>query len=266
MHTDLNDGDFKVFYIIFVGFSFLMIGVFLLILFLYLSGKKKFALDNIKTERKAFETLLRSKEEILSEISRELHDNFGSRLFSLQMISMEDNPAFFDGCPKHIIEWHHSMSREIEILMNDVRALSHEYAPYIQTVDNLNNALLSFISRINFKHNIDCQLIIESDRLYSIDKDLALEIYRIVTELLKNIVSHSQASRASVRINTVMSDVKIEVEDNGVGLVNISDKIDQGIGIRNINTRVSLSGGKVNFANKKNGNGTKIVIEMPFKY
>jgi signal transduction histidine kinase len=266
MHTALTDGDYRVFYLIFVGFSFLMIGVFLLILLLYISGKKKMAIDNIKTERKAFETLLKSKEETLSIISRELHDNIGSRLFSLNLLSMEDNPAFFAGCPKHIIEWNLSISREIEIIMNDVRALSHEYAPYIQTVDNLNNALLSFISRINFKHNIDCQLIIESDRLYSIDKDLAIEIYRIVTELLKNIVSHSQASRASVRINTVMSDVKIEVEDNGVGLVSTSEKTDNGVGIRNIHTRVSLSGGKVNFADKENGKGTKIVIEMPFKY
>jgi signal transduction histidine kinase len=258
--------DFSFIYFIFTVFTCAMSAFFVYILMLYRKNRALTLIEKVKTERKAFETLLKSKEETLSIISRELHDNIGSRLFSLNLLSMEDNPAFFAGCPKHIIEWNLSISREIEIIMNDVRALSHEYAPYIQTVDNLNNALLSFISRINFKHNIDCQLIIESDRLYSIDKDLAIEIYRIVTELLKNIVSHSQASRASVRINTVMSDVKIEVEDNGVGLVSTSEKTDNGVGIRNIHTRVSLSGGKVNFADKENGNGTKIVIEMPFKY
>jgi signal transduction histidine kinase len=158
------------------------------------------------------------------------------------------------------------MSREIETIMNDVRNLSHEYAPQIQTVDNLNNALISFISRINLKNKIEFKFIIENDRLYSIDQNLALEIYRIVTELLKNIVSHSQASKAFISISTFKSDVKIEVEDNGIGFNQTKDNNEQGIGIRNIHTRVRLSGGNIKFAEKENNTGTRVVIDLPFKY
>ncbi len=249
--------------IIILGCSFVTIttSYFLLII----KNKNVHKLNVITVERKAIQSIINSKEEILARLSRELHDDVGARLFGIKMILKNDDEPIVDKCPPEIKSWIKTLNKEIETLSFDVRNLSHEYAPYVQDIKSLRNALTNFIHRINSRNELNCKLSIEDYQLNFLDPSIALETYRIITELLKNIISHAKASNAIVTVSSKSTVIHIEVEDNGIGIPTDipSGKSDPGIGIRNIQTRVSLSGGNINFSNGQNGNGTKVVIELP---
>ena len=219
----------------------------------------------ITVERKAIQSIINSKEEILARLSRELHDDVGARLFGIKMILKSEDEPILEKCPPEIKSWIKTLNKEIETLSFDVRNLSHEYAPYVHDINSLRDALTNFIHRINSRNELNCKLSIEDYQLTYLNQSIALETYRIITELLKNIISHAKASKAIVSVSSKETVIHIEVEDNGIGIPTEtpSSKSDPGIGIRNIQTRVSLSGGNIQFSNGQNGNGTKVVIELP---
>ena len=234
-------------------------------IFLRIKFKISMKKSTIENERKSFRNLLSGKEEVLSKMSRELHDDVGARLFGIKMILKNEEDAIFTNSPPELKTWIRTLNKEIETLSFEVRNLSHEYAPYIQDLNSLRNSLTSFIHRINSRNEINCTLVIEDSQLNYLDKSIALETYRIITELLKNIISHAKASNAVVAVTSKSAIIQIEVEDNGIGLPQASTAAGDtvGIGLRNIQTRVSLSGGNINFTEGVNGSGTKVVIEMP---
>jgi two-component system, NarL family, sensor kinase len=72
-------------------------------------------------------------------------------------------------------------------------------------------------------------------------KPMELVLYRIIQELIQNIVKHSEANEAFVEIEQSLEILKIIVEDNGKGF-NIN-KITTGLGLHHLQHRVrSLQG------------------------
>ncbi|PMD85992.1 hypothetical protein BWI97_26495 [Siphonobacter sp. BAB-5405] len=65
-------------------------------------------------------------------------------------------------------------------------------------------------------------------------------IYRIIQEVLTNIVKHSQATEAVVQVFLNKKLVRITVEDDGIGYT-LNEKTN-GIGIRNMYKRAELAG------------------------
>jgi signal transduction histidine kinase len=73
-----------------------------------------------------------------------------------------------------------------------------------------------------------------------------LSVYRIVQELLNNIVKHSRASEAVVQISYQRQLLSITIEDNGIGLSR-EDLPNDGMGLRSLQSRVSAMNGKIEF-------------------
>lgn len=259
----MTESEFIWTYLLFFIYSLLAVGIIILVQFYFLRTKKKIIKENILKERKAFERLLNSKEQVLTKLSRELHDEVGARLFNLKLLMQNENPQFFKDCPAHVVQWNQLISDEIEKLSFDVRNLSHEYAPFIDDSNSLEKALLNFITRIQAKNEINCKLHYDVASNSQIQPNIAIELYRIVTELLKNIVVHAKAQHANVDISTNNMTILIKVEDDGIGLQTKDQKKEHGIGLRNINTRVQLAGGSIQFEETANQEGTKVSIQIP---
>jgi signal transduction histidine kinase len=97
----------------------------------------------------------------------------------------------------------------------------------------------------------------------SIDPGVALCLYRVAQEALRNVVAHSGASRADVRL--VISDDRAEMEiaDDGGGF-DVARSLEQGtgLGLVSIRERVRLAGGTVTFEATR-GTGTRVRVRLP---
>ena len=92
-----------------------------------------------------------------------------------------------------------------------------------------------------------------------------LFIFRIVQELLNNIVKHAAATIIHININYISGRLKIEIIDNGKGfdptMINNLTIKPKGIGLYNMLNRITLVNGKIQF-NSEPGKGTIVNIEI----
>ena len=107
-----------------------------------------------------------------------------------------------------------------------------------------------------FKHNIkDVRL----------NEEIEMGVYRTLQELIKNIITHSQATKANLEIKMSSGTLAILIEDNGVGIVKgtINNPKSSGIGLRNMKSRIEYLGGAFRIEKKvKKGTTIKINISL----
>src|SRR5690606_20687857 len=84
--------------------------------------------------------------------------------------------------------------------------------------------------------------------------------YRIVQELIQNILKHSKATEALVQLSQHDNILSITVEDNGSGIEQNSNG-HSGIGLRSIEARTKGLNGSVNIHSTP-GNGTAVYLEF----
>ncbi len=92
-----------------------------------------------------------------------------------------------------------------------------------------------------------------------LQQETELYLYRIVQELLQNIIKHAHANKALVQLNYHPPLLSIAVEDDGVGF----DKhvIDAGMGLKSIYSRLHVLNGIIDIKSTKVA-GTAIFIEL----
>ena len=89
-----------------------------------------------------------------------------------------------------------------------------------------------------------------------------LLVYRIIQELLNNIVKYAEAEDVLVQISRHDNQLSITVEDDGKGFdVNIIRQKD-GIGLHSMQQRIALLGGRMDI-DSAIGKGTSVNIELP---
>jgi len=92
--------------------------------------------------------------------------------------------------------------------------------------------------------------------------DVALCLYRVTQEALHNVVRHSGASSALVRIERVGEDVVLSVSDRGAGFDPLAVRAGTSLGLQSIEERVHLLNGQLSVRSKK-GEGTRIEARVP---
>jgi signal transduction histidine kinase len=257
--------EIKLFYV-FIVFILLSIVTIITILHLVRIQKRhqhELREAKLKAERDSFNIVLQQKELILEEVSRELHDMIGVKIFGLGLLLESEQTLGKLQDPIYSSKFIEALVEEINEIALHVRSISHEYQPRVGSEVSLQGALENFIQRSqeSRKHKVKIHFSLNENE-FSIQKATAVEIYRILTELIKNILQHSQADYAEILIYPEEELVLIWVKDNGIGLEHLESNL-QGIGLKNIQTRLRIYGGKLLFEALADQNGTCIYIEMP---
>lgn len=98
------------------------------------------------------------------------------------------------------------------------------------------------------------------DEEEDLDKHIQLDIFRMVQELVNNIVQHAQATTAKINLYRQGYNLILSVTDNGQGCNSLDEK--KGVGIINITSRAGLYGGKVSVVSKP-GKGYTLKVALP---
>ena len=95
----------------------------------------------------------------------------------------------------------------------------------------------------------------------ALDQNLSITMYRIVQELITNILKHAVASEAIIQLQQIDKKLMVTVEDNGNGF-DISKMSEMtGMGWKNIRSRVEYLNGIIDLQSSP-GTGTSVTIEI----
>lgn len=239
----------------FVALSILAIAVIIAFTFyLRISRLRKIAEAQTEYSRR----LIESQEQERKRIASELHDGLGQ---SLAIIS---NRAAMG---KNNLNEPEIMQREFnEISQNALEALvevqqitTNLHPHYLERL-GLTKALKAMFAKVSDVIELKSQIVLIDDLF---PKDLEINVYRIVQESLNNIIKHSDASEAEVKIERVEDEVVITIKDDGRGFDTTNFKAKgTGLGLVGLRERTKMLGGKI-VIDSSLGNGTEIKVSLP---
>ena len=210
-------------------------------------------------------TLVMDAQEIEKErLSRELHDGLGQMFIGLKLkLESIDLSGEID-LQNYIMEIS-ELKTGLDDVINEIRFISNDLMPsvlkeigIVPAISNLcntlnNNSITNFTLETNLSNDIKNQ----KTKIY---------IYRIIQEAVSNIIKHSSASNAEIKLleNVNSNDnysYKLIITDDGVGF-NIDEAMkSSGNGLYNIKERVNALSGKINI--ESGTNGTLLIINIP---
>jgi two-component system sensor histidine kinase UhpB len=146
--------------------------------------------------------------------------------------------------------------------LRTVQQLAFELRPTVLDDLGLVPALRRLVGDMASRHDLAIHLetgdLGTGDRLPSEAETAA---YRVVQEALTNVVRHSKASMCSVVLAHTRGNLRLVVEDDGVGFDDMEPAV-QGLGLRGMSERAALAGGTVRITSR-HGEGTTVVLEVP---
>lgn len=181
-------------------------------------------------------------------IARDLHDSIGQKLAVMKMLLPEMEHT------KTIADYLDETSKE-------VRSISHNLIPEILNF-GLMKALEALSDRINSTEKVQVNLNAPKDFQIHINTEIELSIYRIVQEILSNMVQHAQATIINLSIEEMAGKLHIYLDDNGKGFKPTAIENSAGIGWNNIFTRVKLINGQFNITSSEN-QGSSFYLSIP---
>jgi len=195
--------------------------------------------------------ILHTQEEERKRIAETLHNEVGQLLFSANL---------------HVDHEDKKNSRlYLKKAIKKVRSISFELVPSVLQDFGLRNALHDLARETIESKEIAYELIIH-DVNGNLSQELNIAIYRIVQELLNNIVKHSSATEVTIRVEVINGGLAISVKDNGVGSEHPNaDHLKKGFGLTNIISRVHLLQGQISIRTAS-GHGFEVLIDIPMEF
>lgn len=218
----------------------------------------------LSTERFNYQKeLLRSsiiaQEEERKRIASELHDGIGQQLTALKMTWQSLQRQLREGRSPD----GENMERISEIVnetSRDVRELSHRMMPRTLSEMGLIPAIEDMLNK-TLGHSA-IKFTFEHYRIQGrMEERIEVSLYRILQELVNNVVKHSQASEMSVQLMRSQNHIVLIVEDNGKGF-NFTQKEKSGIGLMNVTSRVNSVNGEISYQPSP-GSGTLATVRIP---
>lgn len=197
--------------------------------------------------------MMRGEEEERKRIARELHDGIGGMLAAIKMnlVVLKPDKQKTDADIETIV-------KIVENTANEVRRTSHNLMPEVLTKYRLDHAIIMYLENMQIPSQLQVDLQFHGD-LHKLNKQVELIIYRIIQELVQNIIKHSKATKAEIQITQFENNVSIVVEDNGIGFE--PDEKNSGLGLQNLQFRVKALQGDI-FIQSNKGSLTTIFIEF----
>jgi PAS domain S-box-containing protein len=212
-----------------------------------------------RVEQQITKAIIKTQENERYEIGAELHDNIcqilASTHISLGVLSKSVNECgmeLFQQCREYI-----------SLATQEIRNLSHRLAPAFFNDSTLEEAFEILLRNCNVENKYRISLFFDPAlEDLNINRDLQLNLYRILQEQLRNIIKYARCTTIQVELILNKDKLKMRVADDGIGFD--IDTIKGGIGISNMRRRTELFHGDFIIYSTP-GNGCELIILIPLK-
>lgn len=215
------------------------------------------AQSDIARQRQITEAAILAQEKQRAEIGRELHDNINQILTTTKLyIDMAINEEELRD------ELMTKSYQNISTVIEEIRTLSKSLVPPSLGDIGLKEAIYEMIGNLNISRKITIRLRTSgfANAGDSLPGHIKLVIFRIVQEQVNNIVKHSKATNAEIKLAISKENLNITVTDNGLGF-DARKKV-KGIGLTNITSRAEAYNGRVEIISSP-GNGCSLRVSIP---
>ena len=158
--------------------------------------------------------MLKGQEEERSRLAKDLHDGLGGLLSGVKysLSNMKDNLIV---TPENMTVFERSLDM-LDTSIRELRRVAHNMMPEMLTKFGLDEALKEYCNSINATKLLTVKYqSLEWSKGSSQSTEII--IYRIVQELLNNVLKHASASEAFVQLIKDQNRLSVVVEDNGKG-------------------------------------------------
>jgi signal transduction histidine kinase len=209
--------------------------------------------------RKLAAKLLNAQEEERRRIAREMHDDWTQRLtlLGIDIANMEKHL----GTPAKALPLIRTMQEQLVSLSEDVHALSRQLHPSILDDLGLVEALRSECASFSRREGIEVVYRPETVQT-TLPKDVALCVYRVAQEALRNLAKHAGVTEAWVSFISTDAELLLRVEDKGVGFDQAAVPSQPGLGLSSMEERVRLIQAKLSVMSAP-GQGTTVEVRVP---
>jgi signal transduction histidine kinase len=203
--------------------------------------------------------LIEAHESERRRLSRELHDNLGQRLalLSAELVMLRNT---LGTSPLGVAQVDKLLAHTVD-LGTEVHRLSHDLHPAWLERTGLPDSVRRVCTDLSRAYRIPIHLECV-DVPTGLSNDIALCLYRIVQEALHNVVKHSAAASASVRLEAHGGEIVLTVVDDGRGFDPLVESAMNGVGLISMRERTRQVDGSIVLTSQP-GRGTRVQVRLP---
>ncbi|MDF9406863.1 GAF domain-containing sensor histidine kinase [Pelotomaculum isophthalicicum JI] len=222
--------------------------------------------DALAKKEKLLQQLLEKficvQEDERKRVASEIHDGAIQALlgiwYRIQLLAISTSSD--DTNKNELIKIQDLLGQQIQ----EIRRIVYNLRPVMLDTYGLGPALRALVRTLQEESQIDFELVMENQK-QPLPANIELTLYRIVQELLANVIKHSQATRAQVTLVNGEESTVLVVKDNGTGFNLTPPSRDDpygNLGLANIQERLTLLGGTFKIESQL-GWGTTVTVQVP---
>jgi signal transduction histidine kinase len=237
-----------------------------------------------RTQRRKAENILRTNEESLrtsydrtrhlasrlihvqetthARIARDLHDDVCQRLAGITMMTdilKKSSGRIQDVAAQQTLA---DIATEVRHMFTDMRQLSHDLHPDLLRVVGLVSTLKAHCAEVAERNRVHVSFTATGE-LGLLPPDIAVCLFRVAQESLRNGVVHGRARRLGVSLMSADGSIELSVTDDGCGFdVEAVRRTSCGLGLVSIEERAQAVGGS-SYIVTEIGSGTRVHVRCP---
>lgn len=215
-----------------------------------------------KHQKELLGSTIMVEEKERERIAKNLHDDIGTNLnvLKLQLTKIARNPA-----DKELVAGLLNESKSmLENTIQQVRGISKDLMPPVLTNLGFEKAVSELCRNISSSNSLTADFESSSGGRTP-DQKIILQLYRIVNEVINNIIKHANASHLQVNLSAIEKNYLVHITHNGKGINNNDIETlsaeGKGVGLKSILSRVQVVNGKIEYITT--GKKAEIKIEVP---
>jgi PAS domain S-box-containing protein len=203
--------------------------------------------------------LLSAQEDERSALARDLHDDLSQRLaaFAIETAMIEGECG---AVPESTSIRLRDLRDRLVEAATDVHHLARQLHPAILQDLGLAEAVRSECVRFAEREGIPVEFV--EEHVEDVPPAVAICLYRIVQEGLRNIAKHAQAAQARVTLVRGDHAVVLTIRDSGIGFDPTTASRAEGMGLASLRERAWLVRGDIAIRSQS-GHGTVIEVRVP---
>lgn len=229
-----------------------VLGLGLALFYQFNQEQKTIKTELEKNRVETTQKILLAQEEERQKLALDLHDDLGG---SLSVLNRELDD--FNEKNAHILTKSVNLTKKI---VADLRTISHHLMPSSFEEKGLVKVIQESIEMANRQSKVYFVFVYNGEER-RLPLETEINIYRIIKELINNVLKHSEAKQAVVQLIFFDEFLYVSVEDDGKGF-DFSEQQSWGIGLNNINLRTQYLKAKI--TTESSSAGTLISLEIPY--
>lgn len=207
-------------------------------------------------ELTTIDAMIAGQEKERQLIANDLHDDLGSLMATVKLHfnALQDKNK---GDGAHYEKTNGLLNEAYD----KIRAIAHAKNSGVIAKQGLLKAVHNIAEKVSAANSIQIH-VVDHGLENRLENSLELSLFRIIQELITNIIKHAQATEAHIHLTNHDETLNIMIEDNGIGFEPKGISAAVGMGIKSIDKRVAHLNGTMTIESEHT-KGTTIILDIP---